>query len=448
MFEKLKKHFLLLYTLSTGTILSVMMMVAFLLLYSQSRQHMLESFVNTVNSLLNQLENSNTVNFSSLSALEEEEQLIIEIWDNGFPLSFPGSFSSPSDRKKLIAASRTAAEAEGIFADSFPSYSSVKRSSIFTIRDGLWNRYFGNVIVIPFERGYLSLTVLKSLSQSRSALLVEILAFLGLTVSGILLLFLCGRILISKMLLPLEENNQKQVDFVAAASHELRSPLAVTQALSETLEQDFLKQIPKPYQSQYCSRIQDIKNECGRMSELIKDMLLLASVENGSWPIEPKPTDADTFFIESYESLSLLCGTKEHQLLLKLPNESLGTLLFDPKRIYQILQILINNACSYTPAALQIELQPYFSKSKLYIEVIDHGNGIPDMYKSQIFDRYFRMDKARNEKSHFGLGLSIAKELVSLLGGKLVLTDTYLGGCTFTLILPCKIKEEHSSFTS
>lgn len=436
MFKRLKKHFILLYTLSTGTILTLTMIAAFFLLHSQSRQHSFTSMVNTINSLINQLETSNTVNLSSLAVLEVKEQLIIEIRDNGHPLSFEGSFSTMADRKKLMDTAHAAAETEGIFVDSFPSYSAVKRSSIFTIKEDIGKHYYGNVIIIPSEHGYLSLTVLKSLSRTRYTLLLEILTFTCLTLSGIVLLFFSSKILVSKMLLPMEENNQKQTDFIAAASHELRSPLAVTQALSENLEQDFLELIPKPYQDTYRSCLLDIKNECGRMSELIGDMLLLASAESGTWPVHPKPTDADTFFIESYETLAVLCSTKKHQLLLSLPKEPLGILCFDPKRVYQILQILVNNACCYTPAFSQIELHPFMNRSQLYVEVIDHGNGIPDSCKAQVFDRYFRIDKARSDHSHFGLGLSIARELALLQGGNLTLTDTFLGGCTFTLLLP------------
>ena len=67
---------------------------------------------------------------------------------------------------------------------------------------------------------------------------------------------------------------------------------------------------------------------------------------------------------------------------------------------------------------------------------MDHGIGIPDESKSRIFERFFQVDKSRRDKSHFGLGLSIAKELAELHGGQLTITDTEGGGATFTLILP------------
>ena len=76
--------------------------------------------------------------------------------------------------------------------------------------------------------------------------------------------------------------------------------------------------------------------------------------------------------------------------------------------------------------------------------VADHGKGIPDEEKERIFERFYQSDKSRKEKEHFGLGLSIARELTELQKGKLTLTDTQGGGCTFTLTLPAA-EENHAS---
>ena len=78
---------------------------------------------------------------------------------------------------------------------------------------------------------------------------------------------------------------------------------------------------------------------------------------------------------------------------------------------------------------------------KICYLVADHGKGIPDEEKDRIFDRFYQSDKSRKEKEHFGLGLSIARELAELQKGSLTLTDTPGGGCTFLLLLP--IAEDH-----
>ncbi len=81
-------------------------------------------------------------------------------------------------------------------------------------------------------------------------------------------------------------------------------------------------------------------------------------------------------------------------------------------------------------------LKAYTKRNYIYIEVIDYGIGIKDEEKGHIFDRFYRMDNSRNDKEHFGLGLSIANELVMLHGGTLMMVDTEGGGSTFVIKLP------------
>jgi signal transduction histidine kinase len=116
----------------------------------------------------------------------------------------------------------------------------------------------------------------------------------------------------------------------------------------------------------------------------------------------------------------------------------LGEIYINPHRIYQLLQILVNNANSYTPDHSIITISSRITKKQLIVEVIDHGKGIPDQDKARVFDRYYRRDPSRNDKSHFGLGLNIAKELTHLHHGTLTLHDTKGGGCTFQILLPNK----------
>jgi signal transduction histidine kinase len=124
--------------------------------------------------------------------------------------------------------------------------------------------------------------------------------------------------------------------------------------------------------------------------------------------------------------------------MFNLPEEFLGEIEIDPHRVYQILQILINNAYSYTPEHSQITISVSKIKKQLLIEVVDHGTGIPDEEKKRVFDRYYRRDASRKDKSHFGLGLNIALELTHLQQGTLVLCDTIGGGCTFRITLPLR----------
>jgi signal transduction histidine kinase len=91
---------------------------------------------------------------------------------------------------------------------------------------------------------------------------------------------------------------------------------------------------------------------------------------------------------------------------------------------------------SYTPSGGRIALRAYNQKHCVVIEVEDHGSGISEEHKTHVFERFYRGDQSRNEKKHFGLGLSIAKELAELHQGDIVIRDTMGGGATFVVRLP------------
>ena len=110
--------------------------------------------------------------------------------------------------------------------------------------------------------------------------------------------------------------------------------------------------------------------------------------------------------------------------------------LCDSQRIEQTVIILLDNALSYTPSGQSITLNLYYSHKKYYLQVIDSGKGIPDSEKDKIFDRFYQVNSSHSHKEHFGLGLSIAREICRKHGGKISVSDTLGGGSTFTLSLP------------
>lgn len=239
-----------------------------------------------------------------------------------------------------------------------------------------------------------------------------------------------SRFLLRRAFEPTERVLQSQKDFVAAASHELKSPLAVIMANAENL-QNFATTAPQIQQNLHV-----IDAECARMSRLIRDMLLLASSDADKWTIRTQEVNIDTLLITLYEAYEPVCRKKRIYLDLDLGEESYPKLHTDQERLFQILSIFLDNAVSYTPENGHIELRVKQSSKGITFLVIDHGTGIAEEDKPYIFQRFYCADKSRTDKSHFGLGLSIAEELSKMLSGNIGFKDTIGGGATFLLTLP------------
>ena len=180
----------------------------------------------------------------------------------------------------------------------------------------------------------------------------------------------------------------------------------------------------------------NIEKECTRMGNLIKDLLILAASDSKKWHLTLGNHDSDTLLLDVYETFEPVCRHNGITLNLTLPDMELPRIHCDKSRVIQILTILLDNAITYTLPDGMIDLEIFVKKRNVCYLVADHGNGIPDEEKERIFDRFYQSDKSRKEKEHFGLGLSIARELTELQKGKLTLTDTPGGGCTFCLMLP------------
>jgi signal transduction histidine kinase len=172
------------------------------------------------------------------------------------------------------------------------------------------------------------------------------------------------------------------------------------------------------------------------MTRLISDLLLLASSDAETWSLVKEPVEMDTLLIEIYDMICSCFNKNNYQITLDLPEEELHVIYGDRERIKQIFTILIDNAMSHTPPGGIIALRAYNQKNYVVVEVEDHGHGIFDEDKKQVFERFYRGDGSRNDKKHFGLGLSIAKELIELHEGSIFIKDTPGGGATFVLRMP------------
>lgn len=244
----------------------------------------------------------------------------------------------------------------------------------------------------------------------------------------LLLMYLMSRILISKAVEPVEKTIGSQKRFIAAASHELKAPLSVIQAHTETL---YMDQADTTSQK----KLMIILDECERMSTLIQSMLRLASSDTGSWKMSMKETDIDSLLIETWEAFQAPARKKNIHIDLNI-KEYYPKFVGDKEHIGIVLGILIDNAISYSMPGLPIEMGAKVQQNQIILFVVDHGVGIPNSEKEKVFERFYRADPSRQSKEHFGLGLCIAKEIIQLHQGSITLEDTPGSGCTFNVKMP------------
>ena len=374
--------------------------------------------------LMSRLQTDSIFSDSYLAQLEHKNHLAIYIEENGSPFFFPGSYQTRTERGKLFERAENLAAGEGIFPNSHPISSNLLQSSLLEIRGDKGDLYLGNILIIQTTNGYKKLILLQDISGSQMQSIKTLIFYLGIDCIGILLLFLTGRWFVRRSLKPLEETYEKQQDFVAAASHELRSPLAVIQSTA-----DAIADAPEEQ-----GRLLDvIRKECRRGSSLVKNLLLLAAADQKQWAVKKMYFEMDEMLLSLLEVYEPLCVSRNGMLLLELPDESMPKVYADPALCRQIFTILLDNAVAYGLGedGGRIVLRAKYLHPHVEVSVIDHGPGIPDGEKLLIFDRFYRQDQSRRQKEHFGLGLSVAAKLAEIQGVDLDVRDTEGGGSTF-----------------
>lgn len=219
-------------------------------------------------------------------------------------------------------------------------------------------------------------------------------------------------------------------EFVANVSHELRTPLTNIRSYAETLSDT--PDLPKDMQENF---LQVILNESDRMTHIVQDLLTLSRFDSGRGELSFTVFSYETVLQELYQAVFLDAQKRGHKLEL-LIQEPLPDIRADKERIQQVLMNIISNSMKYTPDNGHIVISAGLTDSGIWTEVTDNGIGIPAEDRERIFDRFYRVDKARaRESGGTGLGLSIAKEIVNRHEGSLTLVNRSGSGTTVRLEL-------------
>ncbi len=220
-------------------------------------------------------------------------------------------------------------------------------------------------------------------------------------------------------------------DFVANVSHELKTPLTAIRGLIETLIED--REMERATRERFHEKIRD---QSARLASLVGDLLTLARVESQGLLSERKPLDLRSVVRECAARFALACEQKGLVLQVETPPQPL-VIEGDEESLRQILDNLLDNALKYTAAQGRITLSVIARGGDAVIEVADSGIGIEPRDLERIFERFYRVDKARSrELGGTGLGLSIVKHLALSLGGNVAVESQVGRGSTFRIVLP------------
>jgi len=308
----------------------------------------------------------------------------------------------------------------------------------FSFESASGNAYRGIYIALPTEQGrsqnYIALLIDDAREMNILHRLWNIFIFVGL--GGTLLAAVAGFFLAERMLRPVRLAWQRQLEFAANASHELRTPLAVIQAnlgvVMEHTDESVLDNL---------EWLNNAHSESRRLTRLVQDLLTLARYDSEKSPIVLDPVDLSALVNhvrDLYEGIATNCGIR-----LLCDSEAAVMVRGDADRLHQLLVILLDNACKFTPKHGTIQVTLVRQKNNMALEIVDSGRGVPAEDLPHVFERFYTGDvsRSREDSRSTGLGLAIAKWIVEAHQGKIALSSPGVDkGTTVRVELPVLIQ--------
>ena len=256
--------------------------------------------------------------------------------------------------------------------------------------------------------------------------------FITLISVGLMMLFIIFVISLyfaNKAIKPIAENWEKQKQFIADASHELKTPLSIINANYDVLlanEEETIKSQLK--------WLDYMKVGTDRMTKLINDLLLLAKVDDVNLEMQKAPFNISSTISDGIASIESLVAEKGIKLTYTVQSDII--INGDAERIQQVAMILFDNAVKYTNENGTVDVSLIQSKNQVRVTVKNTGKGIAKDDLPKVFNRFYRADRSRtHENGSYGLGLSIAKTIIDRMGGHIHVTSVENEWTTFAFTL-------------
>jgi heavy metal sensor kinase len=235
---------------------------------------------------------------------------------------------------------------------------------------------------------------------------------------------------LNDMIARLESSFRRISQFTADASHELRTPLAVMRTTAEVALR------ARADDAERTAALEQIVAEVGRTSYLVENLLQLAKADSGNERLAKGQVDVVALAREAATEIEVLAKTKGIRIASELPNGAVHV-HGDSRALRQLLLILLDNAVKYTPAGGRIEIAIADTDAHASLSVRDTGIGIPAEDVPHIFDRFYRVDRARSRaQGGAGLGLAIGRWIAEAHGGGIFVESELERGSVFSVRLP------------
>jgi len=225
-----------------------------------------------------------------------------------------------------------------------------------------------------------------------------------------------------------------RAEFVANVSHELKTPLTAIKGFVETL-----KTSAKDDPVATSRFLEIIDKQAQRLEDLVNDLLILSSIEFKEVKMNIMAEPLNKIVSSVMALQKKIIEDKGHQFMVDIPAD-LPKILVDRQRMEQVFLNLIDNAAKFTPPGGRISIRARWEQPNVIIEVKDNGVGIAPEHLSRVFERFYRVDRARSrEAGGTGLGLAIVKQIIAAHQGKVEVESSVDLGTTFRIFLPSQI---------
>ena len=234
------------------------------------------------------------------------------------------------------------------------------------------------------------------------------------------------------LLARLESSMTQQRQFMADASHELRTPVTTTRTAANVALQQ-----PHREEEEYRRTLEIIEQQAARLSRIVDDMFTLARADSGTYPVRMQPMYIDEVVEEVTAAARVLASAKQVEIHLRTVKSA--SFVGDEELIRRLAGNLLDNAVRHSPAGTRVHVELQAGSDGYRLTVADCGMGIPPADQPYVFERFYRVEEGRTRQQSgggAGLGLALARWVAQVHGGEVTLADSSGKGSTFAVFLP------------